>query len=91
MVRPGLRSRTQKRIYVKAPKGVRIHYRKRNQTKQTCKLCGDVLKGTVHGTSLQKRKFSKSEKKPSRMFGGELCSKCARNTLIQRARVIRNG
>ena len=91
MVRPGLRSRSLRRVYVKAPKGARLHHKYHLQAKATCRMCGVVLKGMKHGTNAQISKLSKSHKRPSRPFGGNLCSSCMRKTLVERAMVIRNG
>ncbi len=91
MVKPGLRSRTFRRVFVKATKGARIHYKNRKETKAKCRLCDKALLGVSQGTRYQMNKTSKSMRVPSRMFGGNLCSKCSRQTLVQRAMVIRNG
>ena len=91
MPAPRYRSRTFRRVFVKAPGGVRIHYRKRKPQKLTCKSCGDVLKGVAHGIASQIKKLSKSQRVPSRKYGGHLCSKCSRKELVKRAEMMRNG
>ncbi len=91
MVRPRLKSTSLRKVFVRAPSGVRVHYRRGRQQKPKCRLCNDFLKGVPHGTNAQIRKHSKTEKRPSRMFGGNLCSKCMRKTLVERARTMING
>ncbi|HLC86124.1 MAG TPA: 50S ribosomal protein L34e [Candidatus Nanoarchaeia archaeon] len=91
MPKPQHKSRTLNRIYVRAPKGVRIHYREKKQAKPKCRICGDVLKGVAHGVKTQIRKLSKTKKAPSRPYAGNLCSKCMRSVLLEKAQVMRNG
>ena len=91
MVRPSLRTRALRRVYVKAPSGVRLHFKTRRQAKTKCRLCDTILSGVPHGTHNKIRKNSKTQKRPSRPFGGNLCSKCTRKELVNRARMMING
>jgi len=53
-----------------------------------CAIC----KKQLHGVPRKKlRKLSKSEKKPSRIFGGYLCSSCSREKLKERIRSEKMG
>jgi len=45
-----------------------------------CARCGAVLNG-VPTTDYKRRKLPKSSKRPERMFGGFLCSRCLREAL----------
>jgi len=48
--------------------------------------CKIILKGISRMIQSKFRNLSKSEKKPSRMYGGLLCSKCARRKIIESVR-----
>ena len=52
-----------------------------------CALCHGILHGTPRGTVVQIRKMKKSERKPTRPFGGQLCSKCTRDVMSYRAQL----
>ena len=74
MPRPALRSRSLRRIYVRTPGGrTVIHYERRKNGKAHCAVCGAELNG-VKTNALYK--FSKTEKRPERKFGGVLCPRC---------------
>lgn len=69
-----------------APSGRRILVRKNKKTsKPKCGLCHAVLLGVARGTPLEISKLGKSERRPSRPFGGVLCSKCAREVSVLKA------
>ena len=94
MVAPKFRSRSLRRVYVKTPGGKTIiHYRRRKPGKPQCAECGDVLKGVARGITAEIKKLSKTEKRPERPYGGNLCSKCSRKLIIEKARgiEIKNG
>jgi len=60
--------------------------------KRGCKSCGTMLHGMPHGLSMTKaRSLSKSQKRPSVMFAGELCSKCRRKVLDEAIMVTQNS
>lgn len=83
MTKPRHRSRTFRRVKVRTPAGKSIlHYRPRKASKQKCKDCGIVLKGVPHNTSKKLKKFSKSQKRPQRPYGGILCTRCMRKLMI---------
>ncbi|MBT3582876.1 50S ribosomal protein L34e [Candidatus Woesearchaeota archaeon] len=52
-----------------------------------CALCHGILHGTPRGTVVQIRKMKKSERRPTRPFGGQLCSKCTRKVMSFRAQL----
>jgi len=84
--KPSLRVRSVKKIKVKLPGGkATTHYKKRKPNKARCSIC----KGFLHGVKTSKlKKLSKSEKAPSRIFGGVVCHSCLQK-LIKKA--IREG
>ncbi|MBS3143734.1 50S ribosomal protein L34e [Candidatus Woesearchaeota archaeon] len=86
MPRPSRRSRTLARVYKKVTKGVRLVYKKRKPKAAKCNNCGAVLKGIPRERPYKMSNMPKSQKRPERMFGGVLCSKCARREIIKRNR-----
>ena len=86
MVRPKLRSRSLRRIYVRTPKGrVVIHYKKRKPQIAHCSNCGSPLKGYVRALSTVMKKMAKTKKRPERPHPN-LCSRCMRRNIISEAR-----
>ena len=86
MPRPSRRSRSLARVFKKVTKGVRLIYKKRKPKPAHCSNCGAVLKGVPHERPYKMRNMPKSQKRPERMFGGNLCSKCSRREIIKRVR-----
>jgi large subunit ribosomal protein L34e len=81
------RSRTFRRVFVKVPGGTtEMHYRRRRNAPAQCAECGANLPGVARGTKTQVRSVPKSARRPSRPFGGMLCSACTRRVIIARAR-----
>jgi len=82
MPRPALRSRSLRRILKKIPGGAFIiHYSKRKTSKAKCAKCKKPLKGVASKRKTAMKKLPKSKRKPSRPYGGNLCSKCSRETI----------
>lgn len=87
MVQGRYKSKTKAKVFVKTPGGVlRIHYKKRKPSKAHCAICNGKLLGVPHLKNSKLRNIPKSSKRPKRAFGGNLCSSCARDMIIQRAR-----
>jgi len=86
MARPSRRSRTLARIYKKVAKGVKLIYKKRKPKPAHCAKCDAVLKGMPHERPYKMRTMPKSKKRPERMFGGILCSRCSKREIIKRNR-----
>jgi len=84
------KSRTLRRVFVKTP-GSRtvLHYRKRKPKNAKCGSCGAVLKGVPRERPYKMKKMAKSKKRPSRIYGGNLCSGCARKKIIEKARKVK--
>ena len=51
-----------------------------------CSSCSKILKGVPNIRATKLKRISKSKKRPSRPFGGELCSSCSRKELIKRSK-----
>lgn len=62
-----------------------IVFKKPVKGKKQCALCKERLLGTK--TLAKERKASKSEKRPSRIFGGILCTKCTSYVLNEAVKV----
>lgn len=85
MVRKSIRS--GKRKLVKTPSG--DFYFKSVKAKPSyhhCAECSRPLPGTPRGHRVEIRKLSKTQRRPSRPYGGQLCSPCLRRKLILETR-----
>lgn len=51
-----------------------------------CGNCGAVLKGVPRELPFKMRSMTKTKKRPERPFGGVLCSRCMRQTIIDKIR-----
>ena len=94
MTAPRFRSRTFRRVFVKTPGGkTTLHYKRRKSGKPQCSICGDVLKGVAYGLTISVRKLAKTERRPERPYGGNLCSRCMRKVIVDKARamVVKGG
>lgn len=81
-----IKSRTFRRKDVKLPSGTHVtHYKKRKPKVAHCSQCGAALLGTPRGRPLDIRKMTISQRTPERPFGGDLCSKCLRKTMREKA------
>ena len=85
---PRYRSRSLKRFQRKTPGNRTVtHYKYRMQGKHICAICGNVLHGKPRGKPFKIAKLAKSERKPTRPFGGMLCSPCSRHIIKLRAQL----
>lgn len=82
------KSRTLRRKKTRVPSGkVVVHYVPRNHSRPSCGKCGCPLSG-IPRTIRSLANVSKSQKRPERPYGGVLCSKCTRQTIVDRFRGI---
>jgi len=87
MPRPALRSRTLRKVKKRLPGGAFIiHYLKRRPSPSKCAACGKKLHGVPRKRPSLLKRISKSKKTPSRPYGGNLCSRCARGKAKEKAR-----
>ncbi len=78
MVEGKKKSRRLRRIFVKTPGGKTvIHYKRRKPKAAKC-VCGAKLMGVPRDIPSKIKKLAKTEKRPERPYGGNLCSKCMR-------------
>lgn len=79
------KSRSLRRVYVKTTSGkVKIHYRRRKPGIAKCGICGKPLHGIPRMLSSKFRNLAKTKKRPQRMYGGNLCSKCSRQKIMEK-------
>jgi len=87
MPAPRLRSRSLRKIFRKVSGGrTSIHYKKRKPKTAKCGNCDAVLKGVPRAFPFRMRSMAKTKKRPERPFGGVLCSRCMRKTIIEKYR-----
>lgn len=87
MPRPNKRSRTFRRVYVKTPSGRNVlTYKRRKPKSQHCANCGRALLGVPKELPYKMKNSPKSQKRPERIFGGNLCLECTRREIINRVR-----
>lgn len=87
MVRGMFKSRTLRRVFRKTPGGANVlHYKKRKPAHAKCGTCKAILNGVPRERPYKMQNMSKSEKRPDRPFGGNLCSSCTREKLKLKAR-----
>ena len=81
------KSRTLRKIFVKTPCGkTKIQYRKRKPRRARCADCKVELSGIARERPRKMQNMTKSKKRPTRPYGGNLCSKCMRKKMIEKAR-----
>lgn len=82
------KSRTLRRVSTKLPGGKTvIHYKPRKPGKAKCAECGAELKGVPRELSSKMKNMPKTKKRPSRPYGGNLCSKCMRKKILEKAKL----
>ena len=87
MPAPRLRSRSLRKIFRRVPGGrTSIHYKKRKPKTAKCGNCGAILQGVPREFPFRMRSMAKTKKRPERPFGGVLCSRCMRKTIIDKYR-----
>lgn len=87
MVEGRRKSRTFRRKQVRVSSGKTItHYYRRKPAKAQCAGCGDYLKGTAKDFPNKIRSMARTKKRPSRPFGGVLCSSCMRSKIVNKYR-----
>ncbi|MBN1896927.1 MAG: 50S ribosomal protein L34e [Candidatus Aenigmarchaeota archaeon] len=79
MPTPAQRSTSFRKNSVTTPGGkVNIHYTKKDTSHARCGNCRKPLHGVPTGTIAEIAKLGKTQKRPDRPFGGNLCSACTR-------------
>ena len=87
MPRPALRSRSLKKIRKRLPGGASIiHYIRKRPKRAACAKCKKPLHGVSSGLTSKVRSLAKSKKRPTRPYGGKLCSKCTKEEMKSKIR-----
>ena len=87
MPAPRFRSTSYRRVQRRVPGGRSgTHYLHRKPKQAHCAGCGKVLPGIPRERPYKMRNMALSLKRPSRPFGGTLCSSCMRKEMVSRAR-----
>jgi len=74
-------------LQVKTPGGrTSLHYKERKPGKAKCGKCSALLKGVPRERNLKMHKLPKVKTRPERPYGGNLCSKCMRSLIVEKAR-----
>jgi large subunit ribosomal protein L14e len=83
-MRGAIKSGSKKRIQVRIPSGNSVlRFKEKRPGKATCPT-GRELPGTVRGNAAAVRKFTTSQRKPSRPYGGVLSSPAMRAVMLER-------
>lgn len=81
------RSKSYKKMRKNTPGGANVlRYKRKKSNKHVCAECGSILNGVPRGRPYEINKLSKSQKRPTRPYGGYLCSKCTRKNYKNEAR-----
>lgn len=86
MVHGANRSGSRRKVHVRTVSGTKERYEEQRPGAAVCS-CGRPLPGVARGTKTQLRKLSKTQKRPSRPFGGQLCAVCLKAGLRNHARL----
>ncbi len=80
----GKRRRLKKaRVAVRTPGGRTVyHYRHKKHSPAKCARCGRPLNATPTAPRSIMAKIPKSQRRPNRPYGGNLCPRCLREVLI---------
>ena len=80
-------SRKARRVFTKTPGGkLELVYKRRKTSKHKCASCGKNLLGVPNQIPLKVKKLPKSSRRPERIYGGYLCSRCLKEKLKQNVR-----
>lgn len=81
------RSRTYRRVHINTPSGIsKIQYTRRKPKQAHCAECRAELKGMPRARPNVMKNMPKTEKRPERPYGGQLCTKCMRKKMVAKAR-----
>jgi len=87
MVSGKFKSRTKRRVKKRTPSGkVKTVYLKRKPQPAKCANCKAILKGVPRKTPSKLKSIPKTQRRPERPYGGNLCSKCMRAKIISKTR-----
>ncbi|MCK4589265.1 MAG: 50S ribosomal protein L34e [Nanoarchaeota archaeon] len=84
------KSRQSRRmVSTKVPGGrTVVHFKEKQPSKAKCGGCGKVLAGVARARPHKMRKMAKTKKRPTRPYGGNLCSPCMRKKILAGVRNV---
>jgi large subunit ribosomal protein L34e len=78
-----------KKVKTRVPSGkIVIRMRQEKPGAAICAICKKPLHGMKRMIPSKIRKISKTEKRPSRLYGGYLCANCTKELVREKARMI---
>lgn len=80
------KNRSFRKVKVKLASRVTTQYRKRKPAHAQCGKCRKELHGVPRARPVELRNMPKTKKRPERPYGGVLCSRCMRETIIEKIR-----
>ena len=80
------RSRTYKRRHISVPGGVSVRFVEKKRKVSKCARCGGPLAGVPRASPGGLMVMPKSSRRPTRPYGGNLCSACARQAIKEAVR-----
>lgn len=86
MVHGANKSGARRKVHVRTATKTAERYEEVKPKRPHC-MCGRILPGTPNVSRADLKKLSKTEKRPSRPYGGLLCAVCAKNVLRAQARL----
>ncbi|MDO8633955.1 MAG: 50S ribosomal protein L34e [archaeon] len=88
MPRPA--DRWRKRTFVRTPSGkTQMRFKDKKSSEHTCGLCENELHGVPNGKkNSEVLAMAKTQKRPTRVFGGVLCSGCT-TRIIEEASMVK--
>ncbi|MBI4448695.1 50S ribosomal protein L34e [Candidatus Woesearchaeota archaeon] len=87
MVRGKEKSGTYKRVMRRTPGGKSVlRFLRRNPAKAQCGKCAADLAGVPRKRPRELSRLARTQRRPQRMFGGVLCTKCSRREIITKSR-----
>ncbi|MBS3132309.1 50S ribosomal protein L34e [Candidatus Woesearchaeota archaeon] len=87
MTAPKDKSTSLRKMKVRVAGGrTATHYKRKAPKAAKCGNCGAVLHGIPRARPYKMRTMAKSRKTVERPFGGNLCSRCMRAAIVEKAR-----
>lgn len=72
----------------KTPSGKTVsHYRRKAYSKHICAICRKELHGMLKGSPHVIKGATKSQRRPSRPYGGQLCPACTARVISMKAKL----
>jgi len=87
-MRPGLRTKSLKKVKKKLPSGsTTTHFKHKKAKGARCSSCGAEIHGLPILKPIRYSNLNKSARTINRKYGVELCSKCSREKIKKNVRV----